>query len=157
MLFASIATLQGLFLMLGNKLLLGVQTAELFGFLVLGAYCSFVFSIVVYTNVSLFGEFGKAINVVLMVLQIAGTGGSYPIQVDPLIFRILQPFFPFTYALGIIREMVAGVYLAHLIYDIFILTLIGGVFLLFGLKCKKTINEKIEHFNERFEESHLAE
>lgn len=156
-LFGSTAFIQGLVLMFGNKFLLGVQTDNLFIFIILGSYCSFIFSIIVYTNVSLFGEFGKAINVVLLVLQIAGTGGAYPIQLDPLFFRIIQPFLPFTYTLDLLREAVAGVLVSRVLLDMIILTLMGQFSLFMGLKYKEKINNFLKEFNETFEESHLAE
>ena len=62
----------------------------------------------IFTLVSLFGNVGKAIAVVIMVFQIAGAGGIYPIQTNPKIFGILEPLWPFTYAINGFREATAG-------------------------------------------------
>ena len=155
--FGFMAILQGLILMLGNMFLLQVQVANAFVFIVLGAYCSLIFSIIVYTNVSLFGNIGKAFNVILLVMQIAGCGGAYPIQVDPLIFRIMQPFFPFTYSLGLIREAIAGVLVTAVVYDVVIITIIGAFYLILGYFYKEKIYHLNQKFEEKLEESHIAE
>ena len=157
LLFAILSTIQGTIIMLGNKLILGVQISNLILFILFGAISSLTFSIIIYTNVSLFGDIGKALNVILLVLQLAGSGGAYPIQVAPLIFKILQPFFPFTYALSGVRESIAGVLVSQVTLDFAILILFGFISLLFGLFFKDKVSEKISKFHKKFEESELAE
>ena len=157
LLFSILSVIQGTIIMLGNKLILGVQVSNLILFILFGAITSLVFSIIIYTNVSLFDDFGKALNVILLVLQLAGSGGAYPIQVAPLIFKILQPFFPFTYALSGIRESIAGVLVYEVALDFAILILFGTISLLFGLFFKDKVSKYIHIFHEKFEESELAE
>lgn len=157
LLFAILSVIQGTIIMLGNKLLLGVQVSNLILFILFGAITSLTFSIIIYTNVSLFDNIGKALNVILLVLQLAGSGGAYPIQVAPLIFKILQPFFPFTYALSGIRESIAGVLVSQTTLDFSILILFGSISLLFGLFFKDKVSKYIYKFHEKFEESELAE
>ncbi|MDU7968448.1 MAG: YhgE/Pip domain-containing protein, partial [Paeniclostridium sordellii] len=65
---------------------------------------SILFTTIIFTLVSLFGNVGKALAVFVMVFQIAGSGGIYPIQTNPKIFEVLQPFWPFTYAIDGFRE-----------------------------------------------------
>jgi putative membrane protein len=156
-LFGVMACIQGLVLMIGNKFMLGVQVSNMFVFIVLGTYCSLIFSLIVYTNVSLFGDFGKALNVILLVLQIAGTGGAYPIQLCPPFFRAIAPFLPFTYSLGIIRESINGVLVTAVLYDVLILTIIGLVYLFIGYNYKEKIYIKTLKFNKKFEESKIGE
>lgn len=157
LLFAILSVIQGTIIMLGNKLLLGVQVSNLILFILFGAITSLTFSIIIYTNVSLFDNIGKALNVILLVLQLAGSGGAYPIQVAPLIFKILQPFFPFTYALSGIRESIAGVLVSQTTLDFSILILFGSISLLLGLFFKDKVSKYIYKFHEKFEESELAE
>ena len=38
---------------------------------------------IIYTLTVSFGDIGKAISVVLLVVQVAGTGGTFPIEVAP--------------------------------------------------------------------------
>lgn len=157
LLFALLSVIQGTIIMLGNKLLLGVQVSNLILFILFGAITSLTFSIIIYTNVSLFDDIGKALNVILLVLQLAGSGGAYPIQVAPFIFKVLQPFFPFTYALSGIRESIAGVLAYQVALDFAILILFGAISLLFGLFFKDKVSKYIYKFHEKFEESELAE
>ena len=51
-----------------------------------------------------------ALSVIIMVIQVAGSGGSYPIHVLPQIFQTLYPFMPFHYGMDMIRETVGGMY-----------------------------------------------
>lgn len=157
LLFALLSVIQGTIIMLGNNLLLGVQVSNLILFILFGAITSLTFSIIIYTNVSLFDDIGKALNVILLVLQLAGSGGAYPIQVAPFIFKVLQPFFPFTYALSGIRESIAGVLAYQVALDFAILILFGAISLLFGLFFKDKVSKYIYKFHEKFEESELAE
>lgn len=157
LLFAGLSTIQGIIIMLGNKLILHVQVSNLILFILFGAISSLAFSIIVYTNVSVFGDIGKALNVILLVMQLAGSGGAYPIQVAPLIFRILQPFFPFTYALSGVRESIAGVLISQATLDVVMLILFGVISLLFGLFFKDKVEKYIHKFHTKFEESGIAE
>ena len=97
--FVSLGILQGFIVAFGDKFLLGVQTVNTALLIFVSMFASAVFTIIVFTLMSVFGNLGKALAIILMVLQLAGSGGSYPIQVDPLFFRIIQPTFPFTYAI----------------------------------------------------------
>lgn len=108
LLFLALSFIQSAVIVLGDVFLLGVKPVDfglMFGF---AALCSLTFTIMIFTLVSLFGNVGKAIAVVIMVFQIAGAGGIYPIQTNPKIFGILEPLWPFTYAINGFREAIAG-------------------------------------------------
>ena len=81
--FLTYALIQALILTIGDKYIIGVQTVNTPLFILFGVLCSLTFCTIVFTLVSLFGNIGKGIAIILMVIQIAGSGGSYPIQVDP--------------------------------------------------------------------------
>ena len=57
-----------------------------------------------------FGDIGKAIAVVLMVMQVAGSGGTFPIQCAPKFFQVVYPLLPFTHSMNAMRECIAGFY-----------------------------------------------
>ncbi|CAM5264049.1 Phage infection protein OS=Lysinibacillus sphaericus OX=1421 GN=LS41612_08380 PE=4 SV=1 [Lysinibacillus sphaericus] len=82
---------------------------RLLSFILFGLIISFVFITVVYTLVSVFGNVGKALAIVMLVLQIAGSGGTYPVELLPTFFQVINPFLPFTYAIGMMREAVGGI------------------------------------------------
>ena len=73
-------------------------------------FTSIVFTAIVYSLVSIFGNVGKAIGVILLVIQVAASGGTFPIQVTPPFFQYVNPFLPFTYAISALRETVGGIY-----------------------------------------------
>ncbi|MCU9814078.1 YhgE/Pip family protein [Paraclostridium sp. AKS73] len=155
--FVFFAMIQGFIVGLGDKVILGVQTDSLGLLIFTTVLSSAVFTIILYTLVSLFGNIGKAIGIILMVIQIAGSGGTYPIQVDPLIFRILQPFFPFTYTLSNLREAIAGPLLSTIMFNTFILIFMGGITIMIGYFLKEKLNESVRKFEKGFKESGLSE
>ena len=108
----------------------------------------------IFTLVSLFGNVGKAIAVVIMVFQIAGAGGIYPIQTNPKIFEVLQPLWPFTYAIDGFREGIAGPIWSDTISDIKMLCIFGIIFFVLGI-FKKFIYKVTMFMEHKFKESGL--
>lgn len=155
--FVFLSMIQGFIVGIGDKFILGVQTENTMLFISTTVLSSAIFSIILYTLVSLFGNIGKAIGIVLMVIQIAGSGGTYPIQVDPLIFRILQPFFPFTYVLSNLREAIAGPLISTVMFNTFILILFASITILLGYLLKEKLNKTVTNFESEFKESGLSE
>src|SRR5699024_7655623 len=77
--FAFIWILQNTIVTTGDIFLLNVQMANPGWFVIFGLFCSLVFITIIYTFVSIFGDVGKALAIVMLVLQIAGSGGTYPV------------------------------------------------------------------------------
>ena len=113
-----------------------------------------VFTLIIFTLISLFGNVGKALAVVIMVFQIAGAGGIYPIQTNPKIFGVLQPLWPFTYAIDGFREAIAGPIWSDTIHDIKMLCLFGLVFLVLGF-IKRLVYKGTMFMEHKFKESGL--
>lgn len=155
--FVVLALIQGLVVAVGNKLILNVYTVNTTLMILFALATSFTFSIIIYTLVAIFGNVGKALSIIFMIVQLAGSGGTYPIQVDPLIFRILQPFFPFTYSLGGFREAIAGPLASSVIIDFVVLGAIAILFILFGYYLKEPLHPIVSKFESKFKESGIAE
>lgn len=155
--FVVLALIQGLVVSVGNKLILNIYTVNTTLMILFALATSFTFSIIIYTLVATFGNVGKALSIIFMIVQLAGSGGSYPIQVDPLIFRILQPFFPFTYSLGGFREAIAGPLASSVIIDFVVLGAISILFILFGYYLKEPLHPIVSKFESKFKESGIAE
>ncbi|CEP80744.1 YhgE/Pip domain-containing protein [Paraclostridium sordellii] len=115
---------------------------------------SILFTTIIFTLVSLFGNVGKALAVFVMVFQIAGSGGIYPIQTNPKIFEVLQPFWPFTYAIDGFREAIAGPSMSAVYYDLEMLGVFFIIFLLLVI-LKKPFHKATEFMNDKFRESGL--
>lgn len=155
--FVTLALVQGLVVSIGNKALLGVYTVNTLLMILFALMTSFTFSIIIYTCVALLGNVGKAIAIVLMIIQLAGSGGTYPIQVDPMFFRVLQPFFPFTYAVGGFREAIAGPLVSSVALDFIVLGLVAGIFIVIGYFLKSPLHHKVSKFEAKFKESGISE
>lgn len=155
--FVLLAAIQGLIIALGNIFLLKVYSVSPILMVIFSILSAITFSIIIFTNVSLLGNVGKAINIIFMIVQLAGCGGSYPIQVDPLIFRILQPFFPFTYAVGGFREAIAGPLASGVILDISILLLFLILYVILGFVFKPRLKSVVKRFEKKFHESGIGE
>lgn len=157
LLFANLAAVQGLIVSLGDIFLLKIHVVDPALFVFFCLYSSVVFAVITFTLVSTLGNVGKAISIIYLILQVAGSGGSYPIQVDPAIFRILQPLFPFTYTLGGLREAIAGPLTSSVMLNFAQLTVFAFVFLIGGYYTVKPLNDTIHQFEHDFKKSGLGE
>ncbi|WP_179884896.1 YhgE/Pip domain-containing protein [Bacillus sp. AFS015802] len=153
--FLFIGLIQATIVTVGDIFILGVHIAEPGWFICFGLFISFVFMTVVYTLVSVFGNIGKAMAIVLLVLQIAGAGGTYPVALLPSFFQTIHPFLPFSYAIDLMREAVGGIVWERVYRDVLILTLFGVSALLFGAFLKGPLSEKTKAFMKKSKESGL--
>ena len=153
--FGSIGICQALILTLGDIYLLKCYVLNKWLFIGVSLLSSIIFVIIVYTLVSIFGNVGKAISVILLVIQVAGAGGTFPVEVMPSFFKRVNPLLPFTYAISAMREAVAGVVKANLTRDLMMLLSYGVIFVLIGLFLKGPINRASKRFIEKLNESGL--
>ncbi|MCK1988744.1 YhgE/Pip domain-containing protein [Lysinibacillus fusiformis] len=144
--FATFSIIQTLIITIGDTFLVDGSIQAPAYFILFGLLISIVFVTVVYTLVSVFGNVGKALAIVMLVLQIAGSGGTYPVELLPRFFQIINPFLPFTYAIEMMREAVGGIIWSTVWVDLLFLIGFWFVFILFGFFLKKLLSEKIEHF-----------
>ncbi|MEK5432288.1 YhgE/Pip domain-containing protein [Lysinibacillus sp. FSL R7-0073] len=144
--FATFSIIQTLIITIGDTFLVDGSIQAPAYFILFGLLISIVFVTVVYTLVSVFGNVGKALAIVMLVLQIAGSGGTYPVELLPKFFQIINPFLPFTYAIEMMREAVGGIIWTTVWVDLLFLTGFWFIFILFGFFLKKLLSEKIEHF-----------
>ena len=154
--FLTLTIIQALIVSLGDIYFLKVQAVNIPLFILISVFTSIVFTAIVYSLVSIFGNVGKAIGVVLLVIQVAGSGGTFPIQVTPQFFQNVYPLLPFTYAISAMREAVGGIYMPNLTKDISTLAIFIVVFVIFTVFFKKPINKVTEKIQDRFNESHLT-
>lgn len=153
--FLSIGFAQTLVVTIGNILILGVDAAEPVWFILFGLISSLVFILIVYTLVSVFGDVGKAMAIVLLVLQIAGAGGTYPTALLPEFFQTIHPFLPFSYAIDLMREAVGGIVWERVYRDLLVLTLFGFIALLIGIFLKEPLSRKTKALMKKSKESGL--
>ncbi|MEC0273904.1 YhgE/Pip domain-containing protein [Peribacillus frigoritolerans] len=149
LIFFIIGVMQALSVSIGNIVLIGVYVADKFEYILFSVLISTVFTLIVYTFVSVLGNVGKGISVVLMVLQISSSGGTFPIQVTPPFFQHINPFLPFTYAVGLLRESVGGITWSVAGKDIFILILFLLITFILGVILKKPLHARTQKMKDK--------
>jgi putative membrane protein len=116
---------------------------------------SFTFTLLIYSLALSFGDVGKALAVVIMVIQIAGSGGSFPIELLPEIYQKIYIFFPFPYAINAMREALAGMYGSDYMKYLAELLIFAVAAMLIGLVIRIPF-VRINHFmEERMEDTKL--
>lgn len=153
--FVTIALLQSLLVTLGDCYLLKAYVLNPFWFVIFGMLLSGVFMLIVYTLVSVFGNVGKALAIVLLVLQLAGSGGTFPIQVTPPFFQAIHPYLPFTYGISMMREAVGGILWDVVQRDLLMMCVYIAITLVIGLLLKTPLNRSSAKFVRKAKESKL--
>lgn len=101
---------QALLTALGNLLYIRIQCVNPFLLWFACSFCSFVFTLFMYSLTVAFENIGEALAVIIMVIQVAGAGGSFPIEVLPMIYQRIYKFLPFPYGMNALRETIGGMY-----------------------------------------------
>lgn len=154
LLLAAIAVCQAVLVTVGN-LVIGVQTANAFAFVGTGVLIGLAYLSIIYALSVCFGIVGKGLCILLVIFQIPGASGLYPIEMMPDFFRGLYPFLPFTYGIDALRETISGFYDGH--WWRFMGTLAIFVVLAFvlGLFLRRRLGNFALLFNTRLAESQL--
>ncbi len=155
LLFFLLSQLQALVIMLGNLIILGVDCVHPGLLLLSGAVTSLACSMLAYAFAVAFGNIGRALIVVILIIQIAGSGGSYPIELLPDFFQQVYLFFPFPYAINAMREAIAGLYQNQYLIYLLQLMLFFVVGLLIGIFAKRSLGGINRYMNEQLDKTEL--
>ena len=150
--FLAIGLMQTVLIVLGDLFFLGIQCLHPWLFALACCVASVVFVNVVYALTAAFGDVGKAIAVVLMVIQVAGSGGTFPVQMLPEAFQRVYPFLPFVHAETCLRAAIAGLYGADFWASLAVLASFLAPALVLGLLLRKPV-VRLNHWMERQLES----
>ena len=137
--FAATGLAQSTLVILGLILFVRIEPAHPFLLILAGWVISLVFTLIIYTFVVAFGNAGKALAVLLLVIQISGSGGAYPLQLLPAWFQNVSPFLPATHAIAAIRSAIAGTYGADYWVSLGVLALFVVPTLLLGLVLRRPL------------------
>ena len=113
--FQTVAVVQALIMTLGNLYILEVYAVHPIAMIFYNMWIGYLFSTIVFSFLFTFRSPGKAICIILLVLQVAASGGTFPVEMMPSFFQAIHPFLPFTYAIIGLRELSAGVEMARFI------------------------------------------
>lgn len=153
-LFILMSILQAL-VTISGAFLLGIDIDNPLMFIFSACLISAIFMILLYSFISALGQVGKAVGVVLLVLQISGTGGIYPIEIMDHVFQILYPFLPMTYAITMLRESLLGMVWSNYIPALIILIGLGAATVIVSIIIKVKAEKASHYFEERLEETGL--
>ncbi len=132
-LFFLVAVGQALIVSLGDLFYVQIQCLYPWRFVLAAVVTGLCFSLINYALVFALDNIGMALSVIAMVMQVGGSGGTYPVEVLPEIFRKLYDYMPFKYAMNAMRETIAGMYGSNYTHDIVVLLCIALGSIIFGL------------------------
>lgn len=148
LLFFVLGQIQAAIIVLGDIYFLHCQILYPGLFWFAAALTSLTFTLLIYSLALAFGDIGKAAAVVVMVIQIAGSGGTFPIELLPEIYRNIYIFFPFPYAINAMRETIGGMYGSDYMKYLAQLLVFAVAGLLIGLVIRLPF-VRINHFVEK--------
>lgn len=155
LLFLTIGILQALIVTAGNVLILDISIAAPFMLMIFDLLIVIVFVTIVFTLVYVFGNVGKALGIILLVLSISGGGGNFPIEVSGPFFNHVYPYLPFTYGVKLLREAGAGIYQPTVYECVFKLITMAIISLSFGLLCANKVKDYFDQFDLKSRENHV--
>ena len=153
--FFVISQIQSIVIVSGDLYLLGVQCLHPGMMYLTGALTAFTFSLLIYSLAISFGDVGKALVVVIMVMQIAGSSGTFPIELLPEIYQKIYRFFPFPYAIDAMRECICGMYGSYYWQQVGFLLLFAAAALVIGLLVRRPFMGLGHFMEEKLEETEL--
>ena len=153
--FFLLSQIQSIIIALGDLLFLKVQCENIPLFILTSMISGFVYVLIIYSLTVTFSVLGKALSVIILVIQVAGSGGTFPIEVLPATFKTLAPYLPFKYSIDMMREAICGVDAQAYITNLLCLLAFVPVALIIGLLLRRPLIKVISFFNERIDESQL--
>ncbi|WP_454111388.1 YhgE/Pip family protein [Microbacterium aurum] len=146
LLFAMLAVAQALIVCIGN-LVIGIQTVSAVAYVGTGVLIALAYVSIIYALCVSFGHVGRGLCILLVIMQIPGASGLYPIEMMPGFFRAIYPVLPFTYGIDAMRETIAGFYGAHYWRFIGTLAVFVALAFLLGLVLRRRLANLNRVFN----------
>lgn len=138
--FITIGLLQALIVSLGDLFIIHAHIADKLWFVLFTMFISIIFIMITYTLVSLFGNIGKGLAVIFLVLQFSSSGGTFPVSMTSPFFQKLNPFMPFTYGVSLLREATGGIIWDVVVSDLYHLLIFAALSLLAGALLSKPLH-----------------
>lgn len=155
MIFLTIGLFQALIVTIGDIFILGTYVVDKIWFVIFALLISIVFITITYTLVSVFGNIGKGIAIIFLVLQFSSSGGTFPVSTASTFFQKVNPFVPFTYAVGVLREAVGGMLFWVVLEDVIFLCMFIVACYLVALALKKPLSGYTKRVAEKAKQTKL--
>lgn len=153
-LFATLSALQAIVVTIGN-IAFGVQMESVAAFFATAILTGIAYTGIIYALVSALGHLGRGLAVLLVVIQIPGASGLYPIELMPGFFRALYPFLPFSYGINAMRETISGFYGGHYFRYMAVLFAISAAAMTLGWLFRRTSSHANLLFNRQLARTDL--
>ena len=153
--FFLLSQIQAAVIVTGDLYLLKIQCLHPGLLYLTASLTAFTFSLLIYSLAIAFGDVGKAVVVVIMVMQIAGSSGTFPIELLPEIYQKIYRFFPFPYAIDAMRECICGLYGDYYMTQLAFLLLFAAAALLISLLVRRPFMGLNHFMEEKLEETEL--
>ena len=153
LIFMLFSIIQAVIICLGDLYLLGIQCEAPGRFLLVGVLAAVTFSNIGYTLTICLGDVGKAIYIVFLIIQVAGAGGTFPVELTPSFFNDLNPFMPFTHGINAMRECIGGFYGHNYVHSLMKMCVYFPIFLIFGTVFRKPLIRMMKFFHRKLDET----
>lgn len=154
LLFNIMAILQTTVTLIGS-FIMGIDVSNPLMFVLSCYFVAIVFMAIIYSLSSLFGEVGKGVAILLLVFQISGSGGIYPIEIMNDIFGVIYPYLPMTHAITMVREAQLGLIWSNYLLSFVFLLVLTAVVVFASIMLKQHWDKRTKYFEEKLEESNL--
>lgn len=105
--FAGVVSCQAIILdiiLLATK----IQIDNVFGFISFSILIGITFMSLIQMLSTIFGDGGRYISVIILILQLTACGGTFPIETAPSIYNVLHKFMPMTYTVDGLRVIIGN-------------------------------------------------
>lgn len=134
-------------------LILGLKPSSIPLYYAFNILLSLVFIAIIQSLVFLLGQAGRLLSIVLLILQLTACAGTFPLEVVPKFFRVINPFMPFTYAVSGLRETISGLDYSVFMKDVSVLLVVMIVFLMISVAMKDHADRLQEKIKQQMKDS----
>ena len=137
---AGLVTLQALILSFTVIKGLGINPVSVPKFYLTNVFLAITFFSVIYGVTYAIGIIGAAVMFIVLILQLASSGGTFPIETAPVFYRVINTIIPMTYSVNILRMTISGINQSLLNHNMLVMLIFIVVFLCGGFLIRTTIN-----------------
>ncbi|MEH7356812.1 YhgE/Pip domain-containing protein [Neobacillus drentensis] len=142
--FITIGIFQAAIASLGDLYFIHTYAVDKLWFVLFSILISIVFVIITFTLCAVFGNIGKGLAIIFLVLQISSSGATFPVSTTSTFFQMIYPFMPFSYAVSMLRESVGGMVVEVVMKDVFSLLVFAAASFILALVLKKPLSKWIQ-------------
>lgn len=155
LLFVVLSIVQSLIICLGDLYLLKVQCKHPGLFILTGVIAGLIYLSLIYAITAAFKHIGRAIFVFLVIIQIPGSTGTFPVEMMGGFYQAIYRLMPFTYSNGAMRECIGGLYYNTWLKDMGILAAYLLLALFIGLVLRPLLLNLNALFDRKLAEADL--